>query len=47
VKFTLTSGAHTTDALQVYAVRVSYRSTLVSYNETDGVRPGKDGNTLR
>lgn len=36
VKVTVTSGAHTTDALQVLAIRATYRSTLVSYNETDG-----------
>jgi len=33
VKLTLTSGAHTTDALRVLSVRITYRSTLVSYNE--------------
>jgi hypothetical protein len=46
VEFTLTSGAHTTDALQVQSLGVVYRSTLVSYNETDGAN-NKTGNQLR
>lgn len=47
VVFTFTSGAHTTDALQVRSLGVTYRSTLVSYHETDGARDGKNGSTLR
>lgn len=35
----LTAGAHTTDTVQVAAIGITYRSTLVSYNETDGVNP--------
>lgn len=38
----ITSAAHTTDAVLVYGVEPSYRSTLVSYNETTS-----DGTGLR
>lgn len=31
----ITSAAHTTDAVLVYGIEPSYRSTLVSYNEAD------------
>lgn len=47
VLFTLTSGAHTTDALQVQNLGVAYRSCLVSYHESDGSRDGKNGTFLR
>lgn len=48
LSFTVTSAAHATDALQVQELGVSYRSTLVSYNETDNAN-GKPnlGNRLR
>lgn len=42
VEVTLTSGAHTTDALQVQKARFSWNSTLVSYNREDS-----SGNSLR
>jgi hypothetical protein len=35
VEFTLTSGAHATDALLLQTLNASYHSTLVSYNELD------------
>lgn len=47
VKVTITSGAHTTDALQVLAIGYDYRSTLVSYHESSGTRDGKDPVFLR
>lgn len=47
VLFTLTSAAHATDALQVQNLGVAYRSTLVSYHESDGTRDGKNGAFLR
>lgn len=47
VEITITSGAHTTDALQLQVLGTAYRSCLVSYRETDGTRDGKDGNSLR
>lgn len=46
VKFTLTTGAHTTDTVQLLDFRVTYASTLVSYHETDGTTPLR-GNALR
>lgn len=46
VEITITSGAHTTDAIQVLDIHFDYRSTLVSYNETDGVN-AEHGNPLR
>jgi hypothetical protein len=46
VEFTATSGAHGTDALQIQAIGVSYRSTLVSYNLTD-TGNNKTGNNIR
>lgn len=35
VELTLTSAAHGNDALQLQALQLSYRSTLVSYHDTD------------
>lgn len=42
VEFTLTSAAHTTDALQLQKIRCHWHSCLVSYNAEDS-----SGNTLR
>lgn len=42
----IVTGAHTTDAIQIAALGVVYRSTLVSYNETDGINPSV-GSSLR
>lgn len=45
---TITSGAHTTDAIQLQTLNVVYRSTLVSYNETDSASGKPEtGNSLR
>lgn len=46
VTVVLTVGAHTTDSLLIYGAYPVYRSTLVSYNETDGTNAEK-GNRLR
>lgn len=46
VTILLTSAAHTTDALLIYYVQPVYRSTLVSYKETDGTT-NRTGNLLR
>lgn len=46
ITIVLTVGAHTTDSLLIYGVTPVYRSTLVSYNETDGTSAEK-GNRLR
>lgn len=48
ITITLTATAHTTDAILVYGIEPIYRSTLVSYHESDGnPRDGKSGNFLR
>lgn len=45
---TLTAGAHTTDSVNVYFIEPFYRSTLVSYAETDDSRGRANyGNSLR
>lgn len=46
VTVTITVGAHTTDAFLIYGTYPTYRSTLVSYNETDGAN-AEVGNRLR
>ena len=45
----LTDGHNDTNGEEVliHALELVYRSTLVSYDETDGTRDGKDGNMLR
>lgn len=48
ITLTLTATAHTTDAILIYGVEWVYRSTLVSYHESDGnPRDGKSGIFLR
>jgi hypothetical protein len=48
VTVALTSGAHTTDSINVYFIEPFYRSTLVSYAETDDSRGRANyGNLLR
>jgi hypothetical protein len=42
----LTADAHTTDAVLIYSIEPVYRSTLVSYDQTDGTS-NFNGNSLR